>query len=590
MSKRLKMFNLYIIISIASTLNAFSLKESTQKTINFNPEIKAELRNQEAYKKYVDEKEGAYLPTLDFTTYYDKTVVKKETLNNTLKYNGWNAKLKLEQLIYNGGFSSSEVSELKATTKANKHRSHLNIETVILKSLNVYLGLVQYEELMQLSKGIILKNEENLITAHEKEEISGEILETYQVSSKLHFSQEKLLEQEDEYNKNSDSFKKFVGIEKPKNLCRPLINKKHIPFSLEETLKIAVMNSDEVLESIAKINVQKAKISQANSRFLPTLRLQLESSWDNDLILEGSGREDEYLARLNLSWNLFNGLKDYNITEREEKFLLESKADLDEITNSVVMKTKSSYFKFYNNLKRVDILKSYVEDNVNIVDVYKKEFDAGTRTFVDILNAESELYQANTSLVNREFSLFIDYYDLLFNLSSLSKIILTDNTQICSIKKKEKIIKKENLDNLDNELLDLLEEPSESKIIKPIEKNENILGKDEDDVLQEDNSLIEKDKVSIMKLSSDSYILNLSTIPANESVEAFARKYNLDINKIVSFTFGNKMQYKKVLYGNYLGYKNAKSELKKLPVKILSIKPYIDNAKKHQLLYSKYNK
>ena len=32
--------------------------------------------------------------------------------------------------------------------------------------------------------------------------------------------------------------------------------------------------------------------------------------------------------------------------------------------------------------------------NANIVEVYKSEFEAGTRTFVDILDAQTVLYEA----------------------------------------------------------------------------------------------------------------------------------------------------------------------------------------------------
>lgn len=557
---------MFLVSVNATTLGAFSLKENVQKTIKYNSEIKAELKNQEAYKKYVDEKEGGYLPTLDFSTYYEKNELRTSASNK--RNEGWNAKLRFEQLLYNGGFTSSEIDELRASTKANKHRSHLNIETIILKSINVYLSLVQYEELMFLSKDIIAINETNLLTAKDKEEISGEILETYQVSSKLHFSQEKFLEQENEYNKNSDSFEKFLGIKNPKNLCRPLIKRKDIPNTLEKAIEVSIVNSDEIQEAISKITVQRAKLAQANSKFLPTLTFQLQSSWDDDLILgKNKGRQDEYLARLNLTWNLFNGLKDHNISQREEKFLLEAKKDLDTITSEIIMKTKSSYYKFHNNLKRVSILKSYVEDNENIVDVYKKEFDAGTRTFVDILNAESELYQANTSLVNREFSLFVDYYDLLFTMSSLSKSILLENNQVCS-KKVKKVKKESSTDNVDDELLDLLDdEPEEEKTTPKIIDN-----------------FIEN---AVLSLPANNYIINLATISVKTDVNKFISKYNLNKKDITVFIFGKNNEFKKVLYGNYATSKEAKDAILKLNKSAHKNKPYINKISIHHKLYRK---
>ena len=47
---------------------------------------------------------------------------------------------------------------------------------------------MQSDEKLALTSEMIKNHEENLVIAKEKEEISGEVLETYQVSSKLYFT------------------------------------------------------------------------------------------------------------------------------------------------------------------------------------------------------------------------------------------------------------------------------------------------------------------------------------------------------------------------------------------------------------------
>lgn len=88
--------------------------------------------------------------------------------------------------------------------------------------------------------------------------------------------------------------------------------------------------------------------------------------------------------------------------------------------------------KFQNNKKRVETLKKYIDANANIVEVYKNEFEAGTRTFVDILNAQTELYQSIQSLIQREYALYDNYYELLYNLSILGDTILKSKDQDCT--------------------------------------------------------------------------------------------------------------------------------------------------------------
>ncbi len=105
----------------------------------------------------------------------------------------------------------------------------------------------------------------------------------------------------------------------------------------------------------------------------------------------------------------------------------------------MVAEIKSLYGKFYKNKKRVEALKKYVDANVNIVGVYRNEFEAGTRTFVDILDAESELYSSTKGLINMEYVALNNYYDLMFNLSMLSDAILSSSNQDCASVEPRKI-------------------------------------------------------------------------------------------------------------------------------------------------------
>ncbi len=562
---------LSFLLIFLTNLNALSLKEGIQETIKNNPEIAAELSNQEAYKHYVDEKKGAYLPSLDFSIYTEKNKTKQRAeksppSDNQVTKHGWNANLSLEQVLYNGGFTGAEVDELKASEIANKHRSKLNIESVLINSLNAYLGVVQYQELLALSKDMIQINEDNLITAKDKEEISGEILETFQVSSKLHFAQEKYQEQEEELDKNVNDFKRYIGLATPDLLCRPIINSNNIPKTLEETLELAVINSDKVLEALAKIKEQQAKLSKANSRFLPTLKLRLESKWDDDLELVNNGREEEYLIRLNMTWNLFNGTSDYHVSKREQKFLLEAKKNLDSITDEVVSNVKKAYFKYQKNLQRVSTLKQLKEDNINIVDIYKQEFEAGTRTFIDILNAQSELYQADTSLVNREFVLLTDYYELLFNLSSLSKTILTSKNQTCqkTVKKVKKEVQDEDLGDLSNEGNDTNEDT---------------------ETLSQD---LDMSETSYLDSPKEYYTINLATFNSLDSAKEYMKNNQIE-DLSFSFSFGAEIKQAKIIYGIYKTLTLAKEAMKNLSEDLLKNRPYIDNLGKHQDLYKKYN-
>ncbi|XPV52465.1 MAG: TolC family protein [Halarcobacter ebronensis] len=63
------LLSLFLYQSVTS-LFATSLKDSVEKVLSTNPNVMAERKNQEAYRMYVDERRGSYLPTLDIESYY----------------------------------------------------------------------------------------------------------------------------------------------------------------------------------------------------------------------------------------------------------------------------------------------------------------------------------------------------------------------------------------------------------------------------------------------------------------------------------------------------------------------------------------
>lgn len=433
--KSLRLIVLFFI-SLFS-LQATSLRDSIEDTLNNNPSIIASHINRDAYLKYVEQEEGDYLPTLDLDAYVEKS----KTFNDPdttppqrgwSEKDGWNVALKLQYVLYDGGLTPAQVGEFQHRYNANKFRSIYDVENTIYETISTYIDLVEAQELLALAQDNIQIHEKYLDIAKEKEEISGEVLETHQVNSKYHSVLDRYLEQEKEQYTAQNLYKKLVGRELNGDICRPNIDEKIIPKNVKEAVEIGLRRSLKVNEQIEKIKEQREKIAGEKAAFLPTIKFELQGQWDNDLELEENGRQDIYRGRIYLNWNLFNGGKTIAATEKEKLFLKEEQKKLDEITSEVVEEINVAYYTYFNTKKRVDNLTKYVDDNYNILMVYKKQLADGTRTFIDILNAESELYRSDIDKINQEKDQYIAYYDLLNKMSMLSDAILVQSKQVCN--------------------------------------------------------------------------------------------------------------------------------------------------------------
>ncbi len=558
------------LLLCSSSLSALTLKESVQLALDTNPEIMAERSNQEAYKRYVDDKESEYYPRVDLSAYLERSQTDSDsddgTSEGTLNKDGYRANLKLEQMLYDGGLTPAEVDKAKYIRDGNKYKTNQNIETVVLNVVDAYDGLVQYRELLQLTNEMIQTNEDNLVTAKEKEDISGEILETYQVSSKLNLVTEQFLEEQTLAKEQSNALIRYIGTDEIDGyVCRPKMDPMIIPDTLQEAIEIAVKQNFEILEQVEKIKERRENIAIADANFLPNLTLELQGSFDDDLKLPENGSQEELIARLNLNWNLFNGGKDRNQSEQEKLFLKESKEDLEGVTRRVVATTKDLFFEYHKNRDRIEVLKNYVVANENIVKVYKEEFDAGTRTFVDILNAETELYESKQSLRNREFALLDNYYNLMYTFSILSRSILGMADQNCN--EPAPVAAPAPAPQVDDELAELVDDTKEENLL-PEEPMADV-----PQFLQQDMQ----------------YTLNMATYISDKGADVFASGLLDRSEGYVYKIFNDNQLYNKVIYKRFDTREQAQAAYDALDPEIIRVhRPYIDILEKHRKLYIKY--
>ena len=216
MLKKLQCSFIFLLLIYTLNANATSLRDSIETTLNSNPSILAEHLNRKAYEMYIYQEEADYLPTLDLDAFVEKSKTYHDPdtpppAKGWSEKDGWNAVLKFEHVLYDGGLTPSEAQEYRHKYNSNKYRSFYDVEQVILDTVNAYNDLVSKQELIALSKNNIAIHQDYLKIAKEKEEISGEVLETHQVNSKYHSVMDRFLEQENEHKKALSLYKKLVG-------------------------------------------------------------------------------------------------------------------------------------------------------------------------------------------------------------------------------------------------------------------------------------------------------------------------------------------------------------------------------------------
>jgi outer membrane protein, adhesin transport system len=427
-------YSLSALAFLMSSLNATTLKNVVEYTLQSNQDIVSKSINNDAFKKYIDEQQGGYYPKLDLTAYLGKNYV-NETAKvpanaSDINTSGGNAQLDLEQMLYDGNFTSSSVEEAKARYSSNKLKNSNDVESIVYDSIAAYLNVLKFDERIKISQENIVIHENYLAIANQTERINGEILDKVQSKAKIHAAKNNLFEEKNSQATAKSSFIKNVGMQIDSNICRPVLDETKIPANLEVLQKMALENNFLILEQIENIKQQEATLSKEKAGFLPTLKFKVQGIYDKDYIGEDL-KTNSYTGKLELKYNIFNGMINKNRTQKEELFLKEVQAKLDVVTKSILDELTVAFETYETSKKQIVELTQFIEENKQIISIYKDQFDSGTRNFIDVLNVEGDLYNSKANLINTQYNMYTAYYKILKATSSLETTVLNSNDQAC---------------------------------------------------------------------------------------------------------------------------------------------------------------
>ena len=434
LNKICKHISLSILCVIS--LNATTLRDTVENTINTNPDIIAEHYNKKVFRTNIEEQQRDYYPTLDFEIYVEDSTTHNQPDNvppakGWADKDGWNAALKFEQVLYDGGQTPNEIEQYKHRYYNIKYTSNEKVEDIISDVISSYLDLLLNQSLIAIDEVKLEAHDKYLTMAIKKEEFDGTILDKLQVQSKITAIMDNYLEQIVKRQKSFSTYQKLSGKKIFGEICKPIINENLLPKTIEEAIEKALRSDNSIRAQKELIQEQRALLLVKEAKFRPDLKFQVQGQWDDDLALPENGRQDIYRVRLQSSWNLYEGGKDTVAYQREKIAMLEQRKVLDAIKNDVIDGIKGTYNTYFQMKKRIQNIEKFVSLNDQIVRVYQEQVKDGSRTFVDLLDAETELFRTRILLVEEIFNMYKEYFNILRNLNKLSDTILTQKNQVC---------------------------------------------------------------------------------------------------------------------------------------------------------------
>lgn len=367
---------------------------------------------------------GKYLPSVDLTTSYGQ-----ENRNDPLVANGAGrlggsfersqTSITLKQMLFDGFFTKTEVERLSRTSRARLFELEETSNAVALETTKAYADLLRFRKLTELAEDNYVAHKviyEQLVIKAKAG--VGKKSDVEQAKSRLSLA---------EYNMNVEGsnlhdiearFQKVVGFVPPEDVDAATPVNKDLPGAIKEAIAYAQGNNPKLLATIEDALSQQALLDNKDSAFMPKVNLIVRADRGSNLN-SYNGQHSNDIAEVVLTWNLFNGNSDLNYKRKERAALEAAINRRDKFCRDIRVELEIAY----NDIKKLMEQYNYLDARAISIekarDAYRKQFEIGQRTLIDLLNSENELYEAKRLLTNVQNDLAFAYGRSHYQMGSI---------------------------------------------------------------------------------------------------------------------------------------------------------------------------
>ena len=392
------------VVSSAQAEALVPLKEMVERVISSNPEVQAK------YHAYVgagfeqDVVRGGFLPKVDVQSTYRK----QENIDNFRNGNGtaiprFNNELILRQMIFDGFSTPNEVNRLGHAKRVRYYELQGAMQDTTLEFMRSYIDTLRYRELTEFAKTNYVAHKQLFDKIKERVDAGvGRKVDLEQATGRLALAEANLLTEATNLHDVTARVQRLLGELPPETLEQPEFYKSGVEASAVEALRIAYLQNPNLLSTIEDIQASKHEIKTKESKYYPRLDLQARKN----LGTSSDGRNSTNAAdvlELSMNFNLFNGFSDKaSISQAVERLNTSNdfrdKACID--TRQLVTIAYNDITQFKEQLVFRNTHQKSIE---NAREAYRKQFDIGQRTLLDLLDTENEYFQAKRSFANANY-------------------------------------------------------------------------------------------------------------------------------------------------------------------------------------------
>ena len=373
---------------------------AVKKAVNTNPDVQAKLNGFLAADSLREIAKGGFMPQINLSASAGPETRSSPTLPST-SYDTSAAKLTLNQILFDGFFTPSEVHRLSAAKRTRYYELLEVAESTSLDAVKAYTDVVRFRELVDMATQNYVEHKQAAQMVEERVNAGvGRRADLEQANGRLALSESNLLTELTNLHDASARYLRVIGEAPAQSL--PTLPEPFalgaMPSSIESLMQDGIQNSPTLLAAVQNARAGQLAVQTAKAAYMPRLDAQAYGTKGTNNSVAGDNQATG--AALALNYNLFRGGSD-KANEKLSGFNAEQARDLQ---NKACRDVRQVLSLAYSDVRSLSEKLAY-EDRHRLAsektrEAYRQQFEIGQRTLLDLLDTQNEYFQSSRSYSN----------------------------------------------------------------------------------------------------------------------------------------------------------------------------------------------
>ncbi len=308
------------------------------------------------------------------------------------------AQATITQPLYTGGHTQANVNRAENLVFAQRAALLAQEESSFSDTVNAYVGVIEAQELLALN----INNEQVLakqLEATNDRFRVGEITKTDVAQAQAALSQATAQRQTAEGNLQTAraTFQRVVGYLPPGNLVEP--QPLALPVHTEDqAAAMSVTNNPTVIQALFNDAAAKDAVDVAFSQLLPQVNLQGQIFEQRNAALRSS-ETNGYEVLAQVSVPLYQGGAEYSAVRQARQTEEQNARLVSDAKRTAVQSAVQAWETLAAARASADSTRAAIRANAIALEGTEREAIVGSRTTLDVLNAQQALLNSRTTLV-----------------------------------------------------------------------------------------------------------------------------------------------------------------------------------------------